>query len=54
MGEPVKASRRYRSTLRTEQAEATRERIAATAHDMFIQDGYAAATIRAVAARGRR
>lgn len=47
MTESVK--RRYSSQLRTEQAVQTRRRIIETAHRLFVEEGYAATTIDAVA-----
>ena len=44
-------SRPYRSTLRQDQARATRLRIVDAARALFIEQGYASATIDAVAAR---
>jgi AcrR family transcriptional regulator len=46
-----KSHRRYRSTLREEQARATRRRIVAAGHDLFVEQGYARTTIDAIAAR---
>ena len=43
--------RPYRSTLREEQARATRRRIVAAGHDLFVEQGYARTTIDAIAAR---
>lgn len=48
MSEPVK--RRYSSRLRAAQASDTRRRIVAAAERLFVEHGYAAATIDAVAA----
>jgi AcrR family transcriptional regulator len=47
----AKASRSYRSPLRDEQVRITRRRIVAAAHDLFVEHGYAGATIDAVAER---
>jgi AcrR family transcriptional regulator len=47
----AKAHRPYRSTLREEQARATRRRIVAAGHDLFVEQGYARTTIDAIAAR---
>jgi AcrR family transcriptional regulator len=47
--EPVK--RRYESPARRAAAEATRDRICQAAEDLFMRDGYAGTSIRAVAAR---
>lgn len=50
MGRPVNPQRRrYRSTLRAEQAALTRERVLAAAKALFIERGYESATIAAVA-----
>jgi AcrR family transcriptional regulator len=46
-GEPVK--RRYDATSRRAAAAETRERICVAAEDLFLRDGYARTTIRAVA-----
>jgi AcrR family transcriptional regulator len=46
-----KAHRPYKSTLREEQARATRRRIVAAGHDLFVEQGYARTTIDAIAAR---
>jgi AcrR family transcriptional regulator len=43
--------RPYRSTLRAEQARATRRRIVDAAHDLFLEQGYARTTIDSIAAR---
>jgi AcrR family transcriptional regulator len=47
----TKSHRPYRSTLREEQARATRRRIVAAGHDLFVEQGYARTTIDAIAAR---
>jgi AcrR family transcriptional regulator len=47
MGRPVK--RRYDASRRRAAADATRERICAAAEELFLRDGYARASIRAVA-----
>src|SRR5215471_11016204 len=47
MSDPVK--RRYNSSSRRAAAEATRERICAAAERLFLRDGYARTSIRAVA-----
>src|SRR6187397_3059922 len=47
MTSPVK--RRYDSSRRRAAADATRERICAAAEKLFLRDGYARASIRAVA-----
>jgi AcrR family transcriptional regulator len=44
-------ARPYRSTLRDEQARATRLRIVDAARDLFVEQGYARATVDAIAAR---
>ncbi|MDO5500293.1 MAG: TetR/AcrR family transcriptional regulator [Propionibacteriaceae bacterium] len=43
--------RAYRSTVRAERAAATRARIAAAAHELFQQHGFAGTTVAAIAAR---
>jgi AcrR family transcriptional regulator len=43
--------RRYRSTLRAEQAQLTRDRILDAAEELFLADGYGATTITRVARR---
>ncbi len=48
MGEP---KRRYRSSLRAEHARATRYAVVQAASDLFVERGYAGATIDAVAER---
>jgi AcrR family transcriptional regulator len=48
MAEPVK--RTYSSTLRAEQARATRRAIVAAAAELFVRDGYGATTVDAIAA----
>jgi AcrR family transcriptional regulator len=50
MDEPVKATRRYDSPRRREQAAATRRDILQAAHRLFEQQGYAATTMAAIAA----
>jgi AcrR family transcriptional regulator len=45
----VKPSRRYRSAVRVEQAQRTRSRILGTARALFLERGFAATTIAAVA-----
>lgn len=50
MSKPVKRRRTYRSARRAEQAEETRRRILAAARQVFIAEGYATATMAAVAA----
>jgi AcrR family transcriptional regulator len=47
MGRPVK--RRYDASRRRAAAEGTRERICAAAEKLFLRDGYARASIRAIA-----
>lgn len=49
MADPVK--RRYRSPRRTEQAALTRARLREAAADLFLERGFAATTMRAVAQR---
>lgn len=49
MAEEVNTTRRYRSRVRTEQAERTRARILDAAEEQFAQRGYAATTINAIA-----
>ena len=43
--------RPYRSSLREDQARATRRRIVEVGHDLFAEQGYAATTVDAIAAR---
>jgi AcrR family transcriptional regulator len=51
MPNPVKRkTRRYRSIVRTEQAQETRRRILDAAKDLFVERGYAGTTVDAVAA----
>ena len=50
MTEPVKPRRTYRSRRRKEQAEETRARILEAAQGLFVERGYAGATIAAIAA----
>src|SRR3954467_15874698 len=50
MAEPVKGTRRYHSPRRREQAEATRRQILEAAERLFREQGYAAATMAAIAA----
>jgi len=45
----LSASRPYTSPLRERQARETRERVARTAADLFVRDGYAATSVAAVA-----
>ncbi len=49
MSGEVKRTRRYHSTVRAEQAQRTRLRILDAAEEQFAQNGYAAATINAIA-----
>src|SRR4051812_19563741 len=49
MAEPVKGTRRYHSPRRREQAEATRRQILEAAERLFREQGYAAATMAAIA-----
>ena len=51
MSEHVKQSRPYRSQLRAEQARRTRARITDAARALFLEHGFAATTIAAVAAQ---
>jgi AcrR family transcriptional regulator len=51
MAEEVKPPRRYRSSARTRQREATRAAIVDAATAAFIENGYAATTIAQIAAR---
>lgn len=46
----AESKRTYRSPLREEQARRTRQAVVAAARDLFLADGYAAATMQAVAA----
>jgi AcrR family transcriptional regulator len=50
MSEPVKATRRYNSPRRSEQAAATRQEILQAAQRLFERQGYAATTMAAIAA----
>src|SRR6478672_71976 len=50
MAEAVKATRRYDSTRRREQAAATRREILEAAQRLFERDGYGATTMAAIAA----
>jgi AcrR family transcriptional regulator len=49
MSERVKPSRRYRSAVRAEQAQRTQGRILEAARALFLEHGFAAATIAAIA-----
>lgn len=49
MADDVKGRRRYRSPLRAEQADGTRQRVLAAARDLFLARGYAGTTVAAVA-----
>ena len=51
MADSVKSRRRYDSTLRATRAAETRLTVAAAARDLFLEQGYPAATMDAVAAR---
>jgi AcrR family transcriptional regulator len=51
MSENARPKRRYDSTRRREQADRTRERIVRTAGTVFVERGYARATIGTIAAR---
>jgi AcrR family transcriptional regulator len=53
MAEGVKATRRYESPRRREQAEATRLAILDAAERLFLRDGYPATTMAAIAAEAR-
>ena len=53
MAEPVKATRRYDSPRRREQAAATRLEILAAAQRLFERDGYAQTTMAAIATEAR-
>ena len=47
----VKRTRGYRSAARTEQARRTRQRVIQAATQLFVQQGYATTTMRAIAAQ---
>src|SRR5512134_2841628 len=51
MSKPVK-KRSYRSDIRTQQSALTKAAIVDAAADLFISEGYARTTIRAIAERG--
>ena len=51
MTDHVKPRRAYDSSRRREQAQATRARVLAAAHDAFVEHGYAATTVPGIAAR---
>ncbi len=51
MSKPVKPRRAYHSPRRRQQALATRRAVLAAARELFVQDGYVATTIDAIAAR---
>jgi AcrR family transcriptional regulator len=53
MAEKVKASRRYHSPLRADQAERTRGRVLDAALELFAERGYAGTTVAAIADRAR-
>jgi AcrR family transcriptional regulator len=53
MSDGVKATRRYDSPRRREQAAATRREILDAAERLFVRDGYAATTVAAIAAEAR-
>jgi AcrR family transcriptional regulator len=48
-GEPVKGTRRYDASRRRARAAERRDLVLRTAEEMFLRDGYAAVTVRAVA-----
>ena len=50
-GERGPTRRAYRSPLRDAQVQATRRAVVAAAHDLFVEVGYAAATVDAIAER---
>lgn len=50
MQPPVNSKRRYNSTRRQRQAEETRGRVVRVARELFLQDGFAATAVAAVAA----
>jgi AcrR family transcriptional regulator len=49
MARPVKRSREYRSVVRAEQAQRTRERIVEAARRRFLEDGYAGTSVASIA-----
>ena len=51
MTDDVNPRRAYDSSRRREQAQATRARVLAAAHDAFVEHGYAATTVPGIAAR---
>jgi AcrR family transcriptional regulator len=53
MADSVKATRRYESPRRREQAEATRRAVLEAAERLFLRDGYGATTMAAIAAEAR-
>ncbi len=50
IGKSSEQTRRYRSELRRQQAEQTRERIVAAAAELFAAEGYARTTLAKIAA----
>jgi AcrR family transcriptional regulator len=53
MSDPVKSTRVYDSPRRREQAAGTRRAILAAAQRLFVEDGYGATTVAAIAAEAR-
>ena len=49
MAPPVKRSREYRSVVRAEQAQRTRERIVEAARSRFLEHGYAGTSVASIA-----
>src|SRR5687768_9410299 len=49
MADVVKSRRGYHSPLRAEQADETRQKVLAAAHELFVARGYAGTTVTAVA-----
>ena len=50
MADPVKATRRYRSSVREQQAQLTRQTVIDAAGRLFLERGFAATTVAAIAA----